>query len=128
MSAQLDLFEQAKTMVRRTDDLPAGKLAAVRSITHSEENRRLILRLLVENHPNPLTQFCPYVLMGCDVQYKQTAIGPRFRKLRDSGLIRHIGERQPRPGAESSNWVSAFVITEKGRDYLAGCGLTGDKP
>lgn len=102
-------------MVRATDLDPARE-AAVMSLSVVQANRLLILRLLVEH--DWLTMFCPLVLTG-DHRYKQTAIGPRFKRLRDEGMIEHIGSRRPRDGAESTNLVSAFKITDAGRRYLS---------
>lgn|GEM_PF-6679783 len=106
-------------MVRATDKPPA-KAAAVASLPVVEQNRRLILRLLVEHEW--ITMFCPYVLVG--PEYRQTVIGPRFPSLERSLLIEHIGSRRPRDGAESSRLVSAYRITDKGRDYLAAAETT----
>lgn len=118
--SQLDLFTEpdpcpARGMFRPTDLEPA-KDAAVQSLSTVQSNRLLILQLLMKHEA--LTMFDPFVLMDFDPRFKQTAIGPRFKRLRGEELIRQVASRQPLVGAESKNVVSAFVITTKGVDYL----------
>lgn len=105
-------------MVRPTDLQPAHD-AARDAKPNNEANRRLVLRLLVQHEW--LTQFCPFVLMGRDARYKQTAIGPRYASLTREGLIELIEKRVPRAGAESHRPVSTYQITPAGRLYLARC-------
>ena len=101
----------------RPTDLDTAHRAAVIALSSVESNRRLVLQLMFEH--GPLTMFCPYVLMGCDQRYKQTAIGPRFKKLRDrDGFIVRVADRQPLDGAETTNVVSAFDLTDAGREHL----------
>jgi hypothetical protein len=114
------LFESLAHGYYRYTDLAPARVAAVRALGTVQENRMLVLRLLVEHEW--LTMFCPFVLTGGDVRYKQTAIGPRFKRLRVEGLIRLVSSRQPRAGAETSNVVSAFVITDAGRRYIEAAG------
>lgn len=115
MTAQPALFVEDVPGQFRPTDLEPAREAAVMSLPTLQANRILVLQLLVEH--DWLTMFCPLVLTR-DHRHKQTAIGPRFKRLRDEGLIEHIGSRRPRDGAESTNLVSAFKITAAGRRYL----------
>lgn len=116
-------FDLAHGMHRPTD-LETARDAAIISLPTVRANQLLILQLLFEH--DWLTQFCPYVLMGGDVRYKQTAIGPRFKGLRckrdgtplEQPLIVQVENCRPRDGAESTNLVSAFKLTDAGREYL----------
>lgn len=101
----------------RTTDLEPARWAAVTALPTVQKNRLLVLQLLSMSE-HPLTMFDPYVLMGCDPRFKQTAIGPRFKGLREQGLIQLEPSRRPLPGAESNNLVSAFSITSEGIAYL----------
>lgn len=112
-------------MVRSTDPETSVAAAADAKPTN-EANRRLVLRLLKQY--GWLTQFCPFVLMGRDSRFKQTAIGPRYPRLLRSGLIEHIEKRCPRSGAESNRVVLAYRLTFKGRLYLAQCDAETVEP
>lgn len=109
-----DDYNPTVGMVRNTD-LDTAHTAAVQSLSTVHANRLLILQLLVDH--DWLTMFCPLVLTG-EHRYKQTSIGPRFHKLAEQGLIERIESRRPRAGAETSNIVSAYIITAAGRRYL----------
>lgn len=115
MNGQLS-FDDVRNMVRAdAEETSVG--AAVVALSTVEANRILILRLLTQ-HPYPLTQFCPFVLMGFRQEYKQTAIGPRFKRLLSEGLIARVANRQPVVGAESNKLVFAYEITAAGISYL----------
>ncbi len=120
MSDQLALFAgtaPALHEMHRTTDPDTSKVAASTAKPAVRSNYLLILRLLVRH--DWLTQFCPAVLTGEPVRYKQTAVGPRYKWLLGNRLIERIENRQPRKGAETKASVMAYRITPAGREWLA---------